>query len=80
MKLPRDLSGTDLVKTLCRSWGYRVVHQVGSHVILETDAPSHQRIAVPAHLSLRIGTLNAILRSVSTHKGIARDELLASLS
>lgn len=80
MKLPRDLSGNELVKVLCRSWGYRVAHQVGSHVILETDTPAHQRIAVPAHSSLRIGTLNAILRSVSTHKGVSREELLASLS
>ena len=80
MKLPRDLSGNDLVKALCRRWGYRVVHQVGSHVILETDTPSHHRVAVPAHPSLRVGTLNAILRAVSTHKNVSRDDLLASLS
>ena len=79
MKLPRDLSGNDLVKVLCRTWDYRVVHQVGSHVILQTDTPAHQRIAVPAHAALRIGTLNAILRSISTHKGVPRDELLQSL-
>jgi len=29
MKLPRDLKGSDLAKTLCRDWGYRVVHQEG---------------------------------------------------
>ena len=40
MKLPRDLSGVELVKHLCRRWEYRQVHQVGSHVILETDQPS----------------------------------------
>lgn len=79
MKLPRDLSGNDLVKALCRSWGYRVVHQEGSHIILETDQPSHQRIAVPAHRSLRIGTLNAILRAVSTHKAVTRDAVVVTL-
>lgn len=47
MKLPRDLSGAELVKHLCRRWEYRQVHEVGSHVTLETDQPGHQRIAVP---------------------------------
>ena len=79
MKLPRDLSGRDLVKCLCRHWGYQVVHQEGSHIILQTDHPSHQRIPVPDHPSLRIGTLNAILRLVSSHKGVGKDELLESL-
>jgi predicted RNA binding protein YcfA (HicA-like mRNA interferase family) len=39
MKLPRDLSGEQLVKHLCRRWEYRQVHQIGSHVILETSQP-----------------------------------------
>lgn len=37
MKIPRDLSGAQLVKVLCRDWGYRVMHQEGSHIILQTD-------------------------------------------
>ncbi len=76
MKLPRDLSGQELVKRLCGNWGYHVVHQKGSHVVLETDQPSHQRLAIPAHRTLRIGTLNAILRAVGRHKGVERSELL----
>lgn len=76
MRLPRDLSGGDLVKILCRNWAYRRVHQVGSHVILETDEPSHHRISVPDHAVLRIGTLNAILRAVAVHKGVGRNDVL----
>jgi hypothetical protein len=38
----------------------RKVHQVGSHVIIETDTPQHQRLSVPDHHPLRTGTLNAI--------------------
>ena len=76
MKLPRDLSGKDLVRVLCRQCGYQVIHQEGSHIILETEEPSHQRIAIPAHQSLRVGTLNAILRSVARHKDVKREELL----
>ena len=57
MKIPRDLSGHDLVQVLCRKWGYRVVPQEGRHVVLETDEPSHQRLAFPVHKCLRVGTL-----------------------
>jgi predicted RNA binding protein YcfA (HicA-like mRNA interferase family) len=79
MKLPRDLSGADLVAALCRAWGYVKVHQVGSHVALETNDPSHQRIVVPLHDPLRVGTLNAILRAVARHKGARREDVLQSL-
>ena len=79
MKLPRDLSGAALASVLCRQWGYVQVHQSGSHLILQTEAPAHQRIAIPAHKALRIGTLNAILRAVAAHKGTTRDVILESL-
>lgn len=79
MRIPRDLSGQDLVRLLCRDWSYRVVHQVGSHIVLETDTPSHQRIAIPAHKSLRLGTLNAILKAVATHKSVDRAQILRNL-
>ena len=49
MKIPRDLSGPRLVQVLCRNWAYRVVHQEGSHIVLETLEPAQQRLAVPAH-------------------------------
>jgi predicted RNA binding protein YcfA (HicA-like mRNA interferase family) len=79
MKLPRDLSGREIIKALCKYWGYRQVHQVGSHVILETDDPSHHRLAVPDHKILRVGTLNGILRAVAKHKSINREDLLRLL-
>ena len=79
MKLPRDLSGNALIKHLCRRWGYRIVHQVGSHVILQTDIPAHQRLPVPEHDFLRVGTLNSILRLVANHKGVSREEILEGL-
>ena len=79
MKLPRDLSGRELVKCLCRDWAYTLVHQEGSHIILQTEQPAHQRIPVPDHSPLRIGTLNAILRLVAVHKCVTKDEILESL-
>jgi predicted RNA binding protein YcfA (HicA-like mRNA interferase family) len=80
MKIPRDLSGAQLVKVLCRDWDYRVVHQEGSHIILQTYVPSHQRLSVPNHNPLRVGTLNGILRAVSAHKGVERQQLLDNLN
>jgi predicted RNA binding protein YcfA (HicA-like mRNA interferase family) len=53
MKMPRDVSGTHLADVLCRSWHYKKVHQVGSHIILETSQPAHRRIAIPDHNQLR---------------------------
>jgi hypothetical protein len=38
-----------------------------------------QRIAVPDHKAIRIGTLNGILRAIARHKGIERDELIQAL-
>jgi len=79
MKLPRDASGRDVVKALCRDWGYREVHQVGSHIILQTDSPSPHRLSVPDHSPVRAGTLNAIVRAVAQHKGIDRQDVLRTL-
>ncbi len=79
MKIPRDLSGRDVVKALCRHWDYRQVHQEGSHIILQTDTPSHQRVPIPAHNPIRVGTLNSILRLVSAHKRVDKQAVLDSL-
>jgi predicted RNA binding protein YcfA (HicA-like mRNA interferase family) len=76
MRLPRDLSGEELAALLRRRWGYAKIHQVGSHIILQTEEPVHHRISVPAHRQPRIGTLNSILRSVASHKGVAREAIL----
>ncbi len=79
MKLPRDLSGERLIRLLCRNWDYRRIGQVGSHVSLATDSPSHQRIVVPNHKALRVGTLHAILRAVAAHKDVAKEDILSTL-
>ncbi len=79
MKIPRDLQGRDLAAALCRRWGYRKVHQVGSHIILQTDEPGHHRLSVPDHKPLRVGTLNGILRDVAAAKRVSREDILGSL-
>jgi predicted RNA binding protein YcfA (HicA-like mRNA interferase family) len=78
MKVPRDVSGTHLTNVLCRRWQYAKVHQVGSH-IMETSEPTHQRIAIPEHDPVRLGTLISILRAVAQHKGVTRDAIVGTL-
>ena len=78
MKIPRDVSGARLADLLCRKWQYERVHQVGSHIILETAQPTH-RIAIPDHHHLRLGTFSSIRRAVAQHKGVQRDEIIADL-
>ena len=80
MKIPRDLSGADLVKALCRDWDYEKINQVGSHIVLQTHVPSSHRIAIPNHKDLRIGTFNSILRAIAIHKGVSREKILESAS
>ena len=79
MKLPRDLAGEDLVKLLCKHFGYVRVNQEGSHIVLQTSSPRQHRLAVPNHSPLRLGTLNAILRSVAGVKGVTKEDILSFL-
>lgn len=76
MKLPRDLSGSELIKLLCKHYGYRRVDQEGSHVLLQTEQPRHHRIAIPEHKTLRLGTLNSILSAIARVQGIDKAEIL----
>ena len=75
MRLPRDLSGHELIKLL-RRYGYEVTRQVGSHIRLQSNLRgTPHRITIPAHTSLRLGTLNAILSEVAAYLEIERSEV-----
>ncbi len=78
MRIPRDLSGGDLIKRLGRL-GYAVTRQTGSHIRLTCRSRGEHHITVPNHDPLRIGTLAAILDAVAAHHGLTRDELLQRL-
>ena len=78
MKLPRDLSGTELIEALGRV-GYRVTRQTGSHVRLSSDTDPQHHITVPAHDPLRVGTLAAILSDVGGNLQLDRLQLLKRL-
>ena len=78
MKLPRDLTGADLVKALARI-GYRVSRQTGSHIRVTLESPAPHHVTIPAHDPLKLGTLAAILGDIATHHEISRDVLLDRL-
>jgi predicted RNA binding protein YcfA (HicA-like mRNA interferase family) len=78
MKLPRDLSGEELVRALAKV-GYQPTRRAGSHVRLTAHRNGEHHVTIPLHPWLKPGTLNAILKEVAAHLGISRDELLREL-
>jgi len=78
VKLPRDVSGSELASAL-QTLGYQTTHQTGSHLRLTTTRNGEHHVTVPAHNPLKVGTLAAILRSLGEHHGMDRESLLRML-
>jgi predicted RNA binding protein YcfA (HicA-like mRNA interferase family) len=78
MKLPRDISGQDLIRKL-KQFGYEQTRQNGSHIRLTTQINGEHHVTIPNHDPLRIGTLSAILVLIAEHFNITRDDLLDQL-
>ena len=76
MKLPRDVSGEDLVRSL-RRFGYEITRQTGSHIrITSKFKGTEHHVTVPAHRQLRVGTLAEILSDVASYLDLTREELI----
>jgi len=78
LRIPRDVSGQYLVKRLAKS-GYQVTRQTGSHIRLTRISKEEHHLTIPNHPSLKIGTLNAILNSLSSHLKIDKKKLIEEL-
>jgi len=79
LKLPRDLSGAQLA-SLLRRYGYEVTRQTGSHLRLTSSAKAGQHhVTIPAHRSLRVGTLSGILADVALYLEIDKEALTEEL-
>ena len=74
MKLPRDISGNQLIKNL-KPLGYIVTRQTGSHIRLSTEQNGQHHITIPQHDPLKIGTLAAILADIAIHFNLSKSEL-----
>lgn len=79
MKLPRDVSGRDLVKLLMR-YGYSVVRQSGSHIRLSSKyRGTEHHVTIPDHDPLRLGTLASIVDDVAEYLQKDREQLRKEL-
>ena len=68
MKIPRDISGNEVVTLLRRHYGYHVTRQSGSHMQLtSTIRGAEGHISVPRHRQLRVGTLSVIVSLVADY-------------
>ena len=76
MKLPRGLTGAELVRNLQRL-GYAVTRQTGSHIRLTCAQPFEHHLTVPNHDPVRMGTLSSILNEVAIAH--AREQLIEKL-
>lgn len=79
MKLPRDISGAELIRAL-KKLGYEQTRQTGSHVRLTRRIGNGEfHLTIPEHSPLRVGTLHSILTQVAVQSGKTLEELLQSL-
>jgi predicted RNA binding protein YcfA (HicA-like mRNA interferase family) len=66
VRIPREVSGEDLVKLLGKL-GYKPTRQTGSHVrLMHVSEKGEHHVTIPQHRALRIGTLNNILADVAS--------------
>jgi predicted RNA binding protein YcfA (HicA-like mRNA interferase family) len=79
VKVPRDLSGTDLVRALA-TFGYASVRQTGSHIRLRsTYSGTEHLITIPNHNPIKLGTVNGILTDVAQNLKLTKQELVERL-
>lgn len=79
MKLPRDISGTELAALLGR-YGDESTRQTGSHLRLTSRAKgAEHHVTVPLHSIVRVGTLARIVTDVATYLELDREQLVEQL-
>jgi predicted RNA binding protein YcfA (HicA-like mRNA interferase family) len=75
LKVPRDVGGTELCKLLGR-YGYEATRQSGSHIRLTSNlGGAEHHVTIPAHKSLKLGTLVGILDEVAAAAKLSRSDL-----
>lgn len=78
-RIPRDISGNDLIKLLRKNFGYHVSRQTGSHIRCTTELNGVHHITIPAHDPLKVGTLSAILTEISVHFSMTKGQVIDNL-
>ncbi len=58
----RKISGKECIKILCNKFGFQIVRQKGSHIILKRETSEGAiGTVVPNHKEIKIGTLKNVL-------------------
>ncbi len=78
MKLPRDLSGADLVAALKRL-GYKQTRQTGSHVRMTVTILRQAHVTVPLTRAIPPGTLAALIKDAATQLDTTIDDILSKI-
>lgn len=79
MKIPRDLSGNEFARLL-RRFGYEITRQTGSHIRLTSRMQgSEHHVTVPAHDSIRVGTLSQILGDIAAYLNVSKEKVAEDL-
>jgi predicted RNA binding protein YcfA (HicA-like mRNA interferase family) len=80
MKIPRDITASDLIRAL-RALGYEPVRQDGSHIRLTTTLQGTHHVTIPNHRPLKTGTLlGGVLKPIGAHHKMTVQELLVLLN
>lgn len=80
MRLPRDLSGTELAQLLVRHYGYSATRTRGTHLTLTlTSEGAEHSVTVPLHHNVRVGTLAGIVADVARFLGVSKQEVRTTL-
>jgi predicted RNA binding protein YcfA (HicA-like mRNA interferase family) len=68
--------GSNEARALGKS-GYQITSQTASHMRLSSSLKGQEhRVTIPAHESLKIGTISQIVNAVSNYLERSRDQLL----
>jgi len=78
MKLPRNISATELISSL-QKFGYVTTRQKGSHIRVTTTINGRHHITIPNHNPIKLGTLSSILNSIASHFNLSKDEVAVRL-
>lgn len=79
MKIPRDMGGEELARLL-EKYGYKLTRQTGSHMRLTSSFKgTEHHITIPRHTPLKVGTLNGILKDITSYLEIDRHQLVKDL-
>ncbi len=58
----KTISGEECIKILCKHFGFAVIRQKGSHIILKKELSGKTiGTVVPNHKELKMGTLKGVL-------------------